>query len=259
MQPQGCHESVCLEYQVTQRKGPLDGGRGASDAATPQDSCFVKDYDAFREACVRKYGSPFRAWRLLLDPKGLGRVPFASFCSSARTMGFSDVRRLWSALDFNESGFITLDEWDHVALVNLCNFKRLCCYNYGGLDTAFKLGMDRSRSNTVTFAEFKSFCAVIEFVGDVEVLFQSFDKDQHGFFTADDLEFLQRWEGERFMQTTSSPGRIFSNASATDQKSHTNRRKRPPREMNLELRNLGKQKPLSKIVTPFRWVYPRAG
>ena len=48
----------------------------------------------FKDCCRRKYGKLVRAWRILLDPGGNGRVSFVPFCNAARDMGFVNVSTL---------------------------------------------------------------------------------------------------------------------------------------------------------------------
>lgn len=162
--------------------------------------------NSFKEACSRKYSNLCRAWRLLLDPGGVGRVSFAAFCVAARALGFSDVRGLWSAMDGNGSGFITLDEWDPVAFFALMEFRDICRARYGGLDTAFKLGMDSHGAARATPADLYNFCQSVGFTGDPQVLFRALDLEQRGFITAGELDFLSRWEGERFAHPSGGVG-----------------------------------------------------
>ena len=48
----------------------------------------------FKDCCRRKYSKLVRAWRILLDPGGNGRVSFVPFCNAARAMGFVNVSTL---------------------------------------------------------------------------------------------------------------------------------------------------------------------
>ena len=57
--------------------------------ATLEDG--VQYAEKFEAACKRKYGNMCRAWRLLLNPGGNGRVSFVPFCNAARSMGFVNV------------------------------------------------------------------------------------------------------------------------------------------------------------------------
>lgn len=51
----------------------------------------VQYAETFKAACRRKYGNMTRAWRILLNPGGNGRVSFVPFCNAARSMGFVNV------------------------------------------------------------------------------------------------------------------------------------------------------------------------
>lgn len=57
--------------------------------ATVEDG--VQYAETFKAACKRKYGNMCRAWRILLNPGGNGRVSFVPFCNAARSMGFVNV------------------------------------------------------------------------------------------------------------------------------------------------------------------------
>lgn len=113
-------------------------------------------------------------------------------------MGFHNVVALWKLIDLNRSGFITLDNWDPVAFRNLMEFRDICLRQYGSLQLAFNYGMDVKGSRTVNLAELQRFCHDMEFTGNVHELFAALDERQSGFITVDELDFLSRWEGQRF-------------------------------------------------------------
>jgi len=167
-----------------------------------------RDYvGAFKAACIRKYRTLIRAWRLLLDPEGVGRVPFTPFCAAARSVGFGDVKRLWAGLDSNQSGFFTMDEWDPVVSRTLTDFRKLCYHNYGSMDCAYSMGMDANKSKKVTFNELQRFCYNLEYDGDVTVLFKALDLQQRGFISPFEVDFLARWQGERYNPDVSRQAR----------------------------------------------------
>lgn len=152
---------------------------------------------AFKAACFRKYRSLVRAWRLLLDSQGVGRVHFTKFCTASRAMGFCDVRKLWIGLDVAQSGFITLDIWDPEGMAMLVDFRKLCLKNCGGLELGFAHHMDQTGSNTVTLQELTDFCSWLDFSGHVQALFYALDVHEQGFITVDNLAFLKRLQGKR--------------------------------------------------------------
>ncbi|CAJ1399449.1 unnamed protein product [Effrenium voratum] len=154
--------------------------------------------DAFKACCRRKYGNMVRAWRLLLDPGGNGRVSFVPFCNSARAMGFVNVSTLWRHLDVKSGGFITLDSWDPAAYRVLMEFREICRAEFGGMNEAFRFGMNKNGSGTCYRPEFHKFLSDFEFSGDPQTLWDALDKDRGGFITVDELHFLSRWEGMRF-------------------------------------------------------------
>ncbi|CAE8616138.1 unnamed protein product [Polarella glacialis] len=154
--------------------------------------------EKFKACVVRKYGSMIRAWRLLLDPGGNGRVAFVQFCSAARAIGFSQVATLWANLDSNSSGFVSLDSWAPFSYRALMEFRHICYSQFGGLNEAFNFGMDKNGSGTCTKAEFVLFLEDFDYSGDIDVLWNALDENRGGFITADELDFLSRWEGERY-------------------------------------------------------------
>lgn len=164
--------------------------------ATVEDG--VQYAETFKAACKRKYGNMCRAWRILLNPGGNGRVSFVPFCNAARSMGFVNVSTLWRHLDVKSSGFITLDNWDPHAYRVLMEFREICRSEFGGLSEAFRFGMNKSGSGACYRPEFDQFLADFEFAGDNQVLWDALDKDGGGFITVDELHFLSRWEGQRF-------------------------------------------------------------
>lgn len=154
--------------------------------------------EQFKSLCRRKYFTMSRAWRLLLDSSGNGRVSFVSFCNAARSMGFANVNTLWKHLDTNKTGFITLELWDKEAHRNIMEFRQICMREFGDVDYAFRYGMDVNGSGTVDLGEMKAFLDNYSFSGDLKVLWGALDENHGGFITLDELDFLTYWEGERF-------------------------------------------------------------
>jgi len=157
----------------------------------------IEYVEKFEDACRRRYSTLILTWRWLLDYEGVGRVTFQSFSKNAREMGFKEPKRLWSYLNTRKTSFLTLDEWDPMSFRCLFEFRSVCLEQYGGMDTAFKFGMDKTGSRTCTMPEMEQFCEDNEFSGDVKALFASLDMRQKTFITLDDLDFLMKWEGQK--------------------------------------------------------------
>eukprot|EP00927_Polykrikos_kofoidii_P069433 TRINITY_DN6490_c0_g1_i1.p1 TRINITY_DN6490_c0_g1~~TRINITY_DN6490_c0_g1_i1.p1 ORF type:complete len:447 (+),score=49.94 TRINITY_DN6490_c0_g1_i1:132-1472(+) len=158
----------------------------------------------FKDACVRKYANLTRAWRLLLDPGGVGRVSFIPFCDRAKSIGFSTGKEIFSALDEERQGFITLERWDPVSFRNLMELRDVCTAQFGNLAVALQFGMDKSGSGTVNLQNMTRFCDEMEMCADPRLLLRALDVKNHGFLTSGDLDFLHRYEGDRF--TPRTPG-----------------------------------------------------
>jgi len=153
---------------------------------------------AFKRACVNRYHNMARAWRMLLDPDCVGRISYVPFHRSAKIMGFHNVQQLWSAIDADRSGFMTLDEWDSRTFRHLVELRDICYREYGGIEHAFMHGMDRTGSRTVTLAEMARFCKTFGFTGEPTLLFAALDLQRDGYLTVDDLDILDSCVGERF-------------------------------------------------------------
>jgi Ca2+-binding EF-hand superfamily protein len=138
-----------------------------------------------------------------LDPKGNGRVSFVQFVRAVSQVGKFDVRRMWPFLDDNNSGFVTLDEWDHDSFVHLMEFRQICLDEYGSMNTAFQFGIDTSGSGTATRDELKAFCKNFEYTKSPDRLFHCLDWHHRRYITVGDLDFLSHWQGERFRHNRS--------------------------------------------------------
>ena len=78
------------------------------------------NWDSLKTLLIKNFGSVVRAWRIALAKTGTNRVSRAEFAVRVRDLGYTaDVRALWDELDDDGSGFITLNELDHDAAVDL--------------------------------------------------------------------------------------------------------------------------------------------
>mmetsp|Transcript_70762 Transcript_70762/g.125343 ORF Transcript_70762/g.125343 Transcript_70762/m.125343 type:complete len:378 (+) Transcript_70762:90-1223(+) len=162
------------------------------------DAAGAAQLQAFKRACVLTYRSLERAWRVLLDTEGSGRISFKFFHTAARKLGFFDAKQLWKAIDTNGSGFITLDEWAPDAYRGLLELREICYREYGGIEHAYYYGMDQSKGRTVSFDALQSFCKRHDFTGNVKAAYNVLDHKIDGFISPDEIMFLEACQGERF-------------------------------------------------------------
>lgn len=69
---------------------------------------------SLRQALLTRYGSTINAWRTL-DPRGHGKISHSHFNRAVHHLGGSgsyDMKKLWTDLDVDEDGFITLEDID---------------------------------------------------------------------------------------------------------------------------------------------------
>lgn len=149
----------------------------------------------FKKACVLTYRSLARTWRVLLDPDGSGRISFVPFHRAARKLGFFDAKELWSVVDTNRSGFITLEEWAPGVYRSLCELREICYREYGGVEHAFYHGMDQQKGRTLTLKALQTFCERHDFTGDVKAAFEALDHKIDGYISPDEIEFLEACQG----------------------------------------------------------------
>merc|ERR1719321_70710 len=68
--------------------------------------------------------------------------------------------------------------------------------------------MDSTGSATVAERELESFCNNFEYTRSVKRLFQCLDVHDRRFLVVGDLDFLQRWQGERFNEKNALEFRV---------------------------------------------------
>lgn len=153
--------------------------------------------EEFKECCRQKYTTLVRCWRMLLDPACSGRVSFVPFCSAARSMGFSHISTLWKQLDFEHSGFITLENWDPSCYHTIMKFRGACLNRYSSLPEAFQCGMDKVGCGMCPKKDFKKYLEEIDFHGHKSALWAALDVKQDGYITVAELDIL-KCQGEHF-------------------------------------------------------------
>lgn len=101
-------------------------------------------------------------------------------------------------LDDDQSGCITLQEFDTSSFEILHSFKVWCMQHFGSVELAFK-SLDADGSGSLSFSELKRACRKGKWKGDVHLLFNCLDTDKersHGkrSITVQEIQFLDTWE-----------------------------------------------------------------
>lgn len=181
----------------------------------------AKSKDGFHALLKRKYGNTVRGWRLGLDTDGSGKLSYMEFCTACRAMGYEGaIKKLWTELDEDSTGWVSLDEMDSHAAQELGEFRGLLEERFKTVEAAWREGLDTDGSGVLTFTEFKEACRSLGFTGSAKRVFQYLDLDVWGTgqITMDEIDFLglpheeekedrrQQLERERTMQKAKTMG-----------------------------------------------------
>lgn len=156
---------------------------------------------AFKAALKHRFGSITRAWRVVMDVDGNGRLSFREFCHALREVGYvGDFKTLWYQLDEDLSGEITLHELDPENAMLLERFRTACFSRYGSMHRAWKMCLDRDASGIIQPEEFADACKEMGMTDDpreAEALFDLLDLDRARGISEDEVDFLSKWEEEK--------------------------------------------------------------
>jgi len=114
----------------------------------------------FKSFLKRQFGNLFRAWRKVLDKDESMTVQKHELFKACRQLDYhGDVRSLWHALDFDDSGVATLDEFDPYTARLLALFLAWQEKIWGKRNSfAMFKEMDTSRNNKISFDKFCREC-----------------------------------------------------------------------------------------------------
>ena len=98
------------------------------------------------------------AWKHL-DSDNNGRLSYAEFCKACRSVGyFCNLRKLWNALDDDQTGFITLNELDFANNAALLEqFVQILVHRFKQIGKAWAVGFG-AKSSRISKAEFMEIC-----------------------------------------------------------------------------------------------------
>lgn len=148
----------------------------------------VKDHLSYR------YKAPLKAWVKAIDQTHTCKVSWSDFKAALEQVGFKgDVAGAWHAFDSDQSGYITLKEFDHQAAITLATFRCWADDEFGGVVHALEQ-MDEHGTGALSCKDFKKKIKAYGYCHDTQYLFNCLDIDSKGHLQPHDLYFLDEWE-----------------------------------------------------------------
>eukprot|EP00440_Ansanella_granifera_P041816 gb/GFBE01045337.1/.p1 GENE.gb/GFBE01045337.1/~~gb/GFBE01045337.1/.p1 ORF type:complete len:1196 (+),score=297.39 gb/GFBE01045337.1/:1-3588(+) len=132
----------------------------------------IKTVADFKKMLISKYGSLFASWRHGLDVDQNGVVTQADFATSCRFLGVKAVGKLWTELDINKNGQISLYELDPEVAEPFAQLENLMIEQYGSTKKAWAATFNKDNSLRCDLHKFCSVLAELGFQGDAERFFK---------------------------------------------------------------------------------------
>merc|ERR1712008_560129 len=138
------------------------------------DQCFqgaaMDSILGFKQMLVVKFGSLFNAWRAL-DTDHNGLVSQKDFSDVSRGLGVKKVKVIWSALDPNGRGCITLHDLDDETAEAFGEFERLLLEKHGSTRIGWRTAFDVQGIHRCDSKRFAAQCRALGYTGDAMRLF----------------------------------------------------------------------------------------
>lgn len=153
----------------------------------------------FKEFLKQKFSSYLRAWRLVLDLDGSMSVQKHELFKAVSELGWQgDVRQLWRALDKDDSGVTTLEEFDLATATQLAVLKDWIETKFGNASNAFKV-FDRFNTKKLKFPEFVGYCRGHGFKKLSKSLLQGIDFETKKYISEMDMIFMDQWRAPLYL------------------------------------------------------------
>lgn len=159
----------------------------------------------FQKWCTSKYGNMLALWRKLDRDRNMS-ISKAEFLKGMKELNFmGKLSILWSILDNDTTGLITITEFVPMAALQLAKFKHWAEIKFGSVQQAFH-HFDRDRNGKMTMSEFMRGCHAQDFPSDlkdsIQVLFNLMDDSQaigRAEVTAEEMGFLDVWKCPEYL------------------------------------------------------------
>lgn len=137
--------------------------------------------DSLKAALMKKYGNLAVAWRVALDPTGLGHCSFEDFCIALRNrVGYcGDLNQIWQRLKKPNASYVSLNDLDPASAEMLWSFRAVLLEGFGNLMNAWHMGLDPKGHGKLEEKEFIARAKEVGFEGDCEKLFRLLLAEPH--------------------------------------------------------------------------------
>merc|ERR1719399_2318827 len=106
-----------------------------------------KTLDALLNLLRVRYGSTVAGWTMGIDRAGSGRISWQMFCKGCRGVGFiGDVKEVWTILDDNKSGTVSMQELDPPAGFALKEFRDMMSTKFDSLEEGWN-ALSKGKTN----------------------------------------------------------------------------------------------------------------
>jgi hypothetical protein len=159
----------------------------------PPKSPPSNDLAAFREFLKRRFGSPARAWRQLLDVKGTGSVGISDFGTGCRQAGWKHPHAgIWRALRELGGGVVSMRALDPDTCAAIEEFISIIKTSYGDLYTFWDEVVDPGGTGTVSQKEFITDLAkeLQMSAKKAHLVFMCLDTQSLGWVAANEMGFI---------------------------------------------------------------------
>jgi len=125
----------------------------------------IRSVDRFKQMLVVKYGSLFSAWRKALDVDQNGVLTQADFAKACQFLGVKAVQSLWSQMDVQMAGQISLKELDSEVAQLFAELDKLLVEKFPSRVEGWKRTFDPENKLRCDLPDFKSGCTKLGFHG----------------------------------------------------------------------------------------------
>jgi len=174
-------ESLLTEVAAHQRKVQSETSR-----IVTQSDADIKAM--FFGVLTKKYGSLVKAFRLGFDPDGKEALTFERFNAHCEVLKVENAEKIWSLLDTEKKGIVTLSAFDPSIEEELVRFKKYIEARYKTMANWMIQIIEDVGTFRMTFDSFRELCANIGYMKNPRPLWAFLDVKASGIITVDTID-----------------------------------------------------------------------